>query len=208
MEERNLKIAFGGPSGSGKTTLATYLKENFGVVQIQSYQTRQFTIEDRQEWKEKFGYDGDIGHRALINLQNQFPEFGVAWQKACLECRGNVIWNTTNFVMDRSPIDNVVYMLTQVSHNMDEREIQEFISKAQNTFMDLSHFVLIRVTNQTEVEKNNSRVDNIFYQRFISDVFEGVYKKYFANLGVPTTVLNVWDLDTRKDQLLKFINEQ
>ena len=97
------KIAFGGPSGSGKTTLANYIKElDPSIRQVQSYETRQFPENKKETWKKIYGYSGDIGHQALINLQNKYPIFGMDWQLECLKSRGEVIKNenSTIFVRD------------------------------------------------------------------------------------------------------------
>ncbi len=203
------KIAFGGPSGSGKTTLANFIKEQDPKIrQIQSFETREFSDNLKEHWRQMYNYQGDIGHRALINLQNEYPQFGREWQTAALMCRKKIICKDPHFVMDRSPLDNVVYMLTQTAHNMEPSHIKKFIGEAQKAYSELDHFILIKVNEQEEVEENNSRVSNIFYQRYISDVFFGVWGRYFQTITGPRVlILDTWDLTERKELLTTFLSK-
>jgi len=158
---------------------------------------------------EEYGYGGDIGHRKLINLQNLAPDFGIQWQQACLESRSKVIKNRNNFVMDRSPIDNAVYMMTQVSHNMNEDQILTFLHRAIESYRELTHIILLPVNAaQTNVEDNGSRVSNLFFQQYISRVFDDMFNRYFDHKheGPKVIRIDTWDLDLRKKIIDKHLN--
>lgn len=108
--------------------------------------------------------------------------------------------------MDRSPVDNVVYFLLQVSHNATPELCEEVILAARESYKALTHFVRIRVTNQDSVETNGSRVDNIYYQQMVSSVFDGVFDRYFSGItSTKVLVLDTWDLPERKNKLREFL---
>ncbi len=111
-----MKLAFSGPSGLGKTTLCKFVTETMDVPWISVSAGDLFTEGDKGGLEEKFGYKGQ-GYKAVINLSAINPEFGAAFQKTLLKRRAELIRTTPNFVIDRSPIDNVVYMLSQNGHN-------------------------------------------------------------------------------------------
>lgn len=200
------KIAFSGPSGLGKTTLCKFVKEELMVPWISVSAGDLFTKEDKLMLKNKHGYEG-AGHKAVINLSAINPAFGADFQATLLARRAELIRNTDEFVIDRSPIDNVVYMLSQNGHNQSEEFIGNFIKEAREAYAELTHVILIRFSSDIPaIEDNNSRVPNRFFQRTISDLFQSVYAREFANIiGPEVIVIDFWDLDQRKGVVQNFI---
>ncbi len=201
----DLKVAFSGPSGLGKTTQCQYL-EGLGLKWLSTSAGDIFDCRDKDIMKKQWGYT-QSGHRDVINLSSARPEFGSFFQFALLRRRGYQIMNSQGFVIDRSPIDNVVYMLTQIAHNLDQKEIERFIGLAQQYYKQLSHVILIEFSRDIPfIEDNGSRIPNTYYQAYISDVFRAVYVRYFANIPGPRVMtLDHFNLDSRKAAVKEFV---
>jgi CRISPR/Cas system endoribonuclease Cas6 (RAMP superfamily) len=156
--------------------------------------------------RDKYGYNGN-GHKDVINRSSRDPEFGKAFQNAVLDARSNQILNSSKFVVDHCPIDNVAYLLSQVGHNLTEEEIGVFIEKAQETYATLSHVIIIKYSSDIPaIEDNQSHIANRYFQQYISDVFMGVYNRYFASIiGPRVIVLDFWNLAERESTLQSFL---
>lgn len=200
------KIALSGPSGLGKTTLCKFIEKEFGVTHLSTSAGDILPQSEKDYMFRAFGYRG-TGHKDVINLSAVEPMFGSHFQKAVLNSRVSQIVRNESFVIDRTPIDNVVYALSQVSHNETESFIKSFINQAQAAFEGLTHVIQIRYSPDIPgIEDNKSRVPNIYYQRYISDVFSGVYSRYFANLEGPRVItIDFWDLNSRKELVKAFL---
>jgi len=202
-----LKVVFSGSSGLGKSTLAHIISERLKVPHPSTSAGDIFTDGDKRYLEENFGYTGK-GHRNVINLSSSSPDFGIEFQRLILERRLEQIHSMDRVVLDRCPIDNMVYLLTQVAHNMEEKHIVSFLNKAQEAYMDLTHVIIIRYSPDIPfIEDNQSRIPNRYYQKYISDVFGGVYARYFASIVGPRVIeIDFWDLQQRVATVLDFIN--
>lgn len=222
------RILIAGPSGTGKTTLAKYIEQKYQITRITSKETRQVTTPQALEWEDRYDYrySDNIGHQALINLQSQYPEFGVSWQRAMLEARFRRFRDTKgDFVCDRSFIDNIVFMLTQVAHNATEQYIKSFLRTVfqGNRECGITHLIWVRqAREQPQVEDNGSRVPNMFYQLMIDSVFQLVINelvpRYSNEVGGKTpgmetmyspTILEIklWDWEDRIRLVDNFLQE-
>lgn len=206
--QKEFKIAFSGPSGLGKTTLCKDVSKGLEIPHLSTSAGDILSGQAKESLEIDFGYKGS-GHRDVINLSSREPGFGWAFQKAILSARASQILNAEKFVIDRCPIDNVAYLLSQVGHNLSEREIQTFIGSAQKVYSRLSHVILIKYsTDIPAIEDNQSRIANRYFQQYISDVFMGVYTRYFAHiLGPRVIILDFWNLGTRKSTVQSFLTD-
>ena len=203
---KQLRIACLGPSGSGKTTIAQFIQEEFNIPFIPN--SAGLVIPEREKeilrstyrWKEN-------GHAEVIKLSNEFPSFGQRFQMALLQARGRIIMNTNQFIIDRSPIDNVAYMLSQCSHLAPEKWVEEFIEEARGYASHITHF-LIFPSLAKDIEVNGSRVANKYFQRMSTAIFEHAYTTYFKDqMTGKCLILNTWDLDYKKELVSKFLSE-
>jgi thymidylate kinase len=203
-----MKIAFSGPSGLGKSTLCKFISEELPSVKWLSTSAGDILgKEEKKRLKDEYGYSG-TGHRNVINLSSIDPLFGYDFQLSVLEARKKQIEENDNFVIDRCPIDNVAYLLAQNSHNLEEATISTFIKEAQEAYCMLDYVIQIRFSNDIpKIEDNDSRIPNRFFQQYISDVFSGVYARYFANLVGPSVItIDFWDLTERKGLVANYFS--
>jgi len=208
MEQKPLKIAFSGPSGLGKTTLCKFVSDRFEVSHLSTSAGDIMNNQDKELLGKKFGYHSQ-GHKAVINKSSANPDFGIAFQNMILARRAHQISDNNNMVIDRSPLDNVSYMLSQIAHNMTESGIQTFVEEAQEAWRELTHVIIIKHSNDIpRIEDNGSRVPNKFFQQYISDVFSGTYFRFFANQPGPQVIfIDYWDLNDRKRLVEDFIRD-
>jgi len=201
-----MKIAFSGPSGLGKTTLANIVADRLEFPHPSTSAGDVFTEHDKFYMRRVFGYEGK-GHQNVINMSAEQPKFGYYFQHRLLTLRAEQIAQPGPFVLDRCPIDNIVYMLTQVGHNLPEDVIRPMIEEAQEAYMALSHIIMIRYSNDIpQIEDNDSRVPNRYFQQYISDVFGGVYTRYFAHIMGPRVItLDFWRLQDRISTVMEFV---
>lgn len=200
-----MRIAILGPSGSGKTTLAKFIAKEYNLPYITSKETRQVPEEVAERWDKEYDYrySDNIGHQALIQLQNKIPGFGLDWQKEMLNARDRAFSTHPQFVCDRSPVDNLAYMFAQVSHNASEPYIEAFIKQVQTMVGSLTHLIWIRTNDdQPSVEANNSRVANLFYQKHIDGVFETCLHKFLEELGsIQGIEIDFWGITKREKHI-------
>jgi hypothetical protein len=210
MKNKVLKIAFSGPSGMGKSTLCKFVRDSMNVPWLSTSAGDILTSSDKVYLRDKFNYKGE-GHRKVINLSSENIGFGLEFQELLLKRRGEQILTNDSLVIDRCPIDNVAYFLSQNSHNLPEDLVSGFIKEAQRIYQALDFVIQIRYSPDIPfIEDNGSRVANRFFQIYSSDVFSGVYSRYFANLPHANTprvlTIDFWDLEIRKQLVKEFIN--
>jgi len=208
MQNRNLKIAFSGPSGLGKSTLCKVIGGTGVAKWLSTSAGDILTGYDKKGLEIRYGYKG-TGHKSVINLSSRDPEFGVVFQSLLQLRRAEQISSNSNFVIDRCPIDNVVYMLSQIGHNVSDEWIGSFIYNSLQAYKELTHVIQIRYSpDMPKIEDNGSRIANSYFQRYISDVFTGVYSRYFANVPGPRVItLDFWDLEERSRVVKTFLGD-
>ena len=203
-----MKVAFCGPSGSGKTTLAKFISENFHLNYIRGSASFIMSEQDKQFLTDHFKYQF-TGHREVIEKSGN-PEFAYAFENLVRERRKELIMSNDNFITDRSPVDNLVYFLTQAAYSQSDFVTFEFIKSCQEAMGGITHVIYIKSVNPNEIENNNSRIPNRYYQRMVDAVFTDTIERYFTDESGKTPfnllVLNLWDLQYRKDAVTKFLS--
>lgn len=209
-----MKIGICGPSGTGKSTLARFISEEYNLLYTEQSGELMIPKILLDELKLKYGYRGK-DHRQIIELSNRFPEFGYQYQKLLMEARADFIMMNDNFVIDRTPVDNLVYFLIQCSHNQDSCKITNYIAKCRKVFSELTHIIFVNfcLPIEKEIENNGCRVDNWHYQMMSNAVFTHTYKLYFRYLEKHNNIrcldINVWsDFDYRKDLVKNWLNTE
>lgn len=206
----NYKIAMSGSSGSGKTTLVTWLAEQTGLQHISGSAGDVKQEVDKMIIDEAFQYPGG-GHVGVIRYSAMNPEYGLINQQLLQVRRQEIIQNNTNFITDRSPADNMTYMVNQTAyHPMVTNAITEaFFKKCLEAWEQLTHVIYVKAVQPVPIEINGSRVSNNYYQWAVDAQFEMWIKRFQAASldGPEVMIIDYWDLDERKASLLQFINQ-
>lgn len=210
-----MKIAFTGTSGAGKTTLVTWL-----VEELQKYDPEYKHISgsagdvktegDKMIVDEAFKYPGG-GHAGVIRYSALNPEYGLMNQKLLQMRRAEIIANNDKFVTDRSPLDNLTYMINQVAYHpmITDAMVIEFASDCLRAYEELTHLIYIKAVQPSEVERNGSRIANSWYQKAIDAQFAYWLDNFFYTQsfnGPEVLVINYWDLDKRKKAIRNFLD--
>jgi hypothetical protein len=76
-------------------------------------------------------------------------------------------------VLDRSPLDPIVFYLNQVVHNEPQDESAWFIEKCISQLRKVDMIIRVPLQNPNrEIEDNGSRVTNYWFQRKIDGLFD------------------------------------
>ena len=205
-----MKIGITGPSGTGKTTLAKYIIETFpNYVYIDSKLSRDFPDELKNRWLHEYGYEYNPtrGHNGLIDYQQKYPQFGLEWQMAVVELRNNLYSKYNDLVVDRTQLDALVYMTTQVSRFADSQYIKRFISKVNDGLSKFDLIIYLGTDEMEDVEDNHLRVSNIFYQNFINDTFYNCIERYIKPEITKMIITLPRDLNQRLTVITELIKQ-
>lgn len=208
--KRELKVAFTGSSGSGKTTLVEFVSKEMGLTHISGSAGDVKKEGDKLLVDEFMNYPGG-GHVGVIRYSALNPEYGMINQKLLQMRRRELIMENTNFVTDRSPIDNLTYFVNQVGYHpmVTDQMVEEFMKDCLAAWEELTHVIYVKAVQPGSVEVNYSRVSNKYYQKAIDAQFGYWLNTFFKNKsidGPEVLVLDFWDLDQRKKEVLKFLN--
>jgi hypothetical protein len=204
-----MKIALTGTSGSGKTTLANWISEYFQVPFISGSAGDILTQEDRMAMRDIFGVEEGAGHAGVIKSSMADYSFGMAFQQILLKRRTNLILYNPHFVTDRSPLDNITFMINQCGFHKEvtDRFVEVFIDQAIYAWEKLDGLIYIKPCQPERIEDNGSRVTNRFYQSAVDAQFQ-FWLDYLRSVrGMPKVcVIHFWNLDARKELVKEFIN--
>lgn len=206
--KQNMKIACTGTSGSGKTTLVTFAAETLGLIHISGSAGDVKKDGDKMIIDDMLKYPGG-GHVGVIRFSALNPEYGLLNQKMLQMRRRELIMENDNFITDRSPIDNLTYMVNQVGYHpmVTDEMISEFAKDCLKAWEELTHVIYVKAVQPNEVEFNGSRVANSWYQKAIDAQFAHwlTWFKRNETSGPEVLVIDYWDLQRRKDAVIDFL---
>lgn len=199
-----LKICLAGASGTGKTTIGNYIAEICDIPFLRGSSGLLLNSQDKVFLQEISNGEWH-NHREVIQFSSN-PIFSYNYQALTLKRRTELILTNDRFITDRSPIDNLVYFLSQASFGLSEEECTKIIDLCLESYIECTHIIFIPVLNPT-VEDNKSRIANLYYQKMIGGLFKYAIKEYFYNLNAFVKVLeiNTWDYEDRKKQVSHFL---
>ena len=189
-----MKIFISGPSGIGKTTMAIHLAKEYNIPFIQG--------SSKVLW-EKYDINS---HKELIQKTNTDPDFGINFQFELLHYRNTSIEGLDNFVTDRSPMDNLVYFMLQVSDKVDSDITFKYMQMCRESypkdylqiFMGLNYDMC-----KQGLEDDGFRVTNIYYQLMVNAIFDQIISGNWLDIKMEFfQPLKTWDFD-KKEMLVK-----
>lgn len=184
------KLFLSGISGIGKTTLAKAVSERYGIPFVNGSSKvlwEKYDIKDHQ----------DLIHRSLTDI-----DFGIQFQYELLKVRRESITGLDSFVTDRSPLDNLVYTMLQVSSNMTKEQNEDYINTCKISFPYNSKLLLLSPIEtdlfSIPLENDGFRVTNPYYQSMVDTMFMKSLQKMFGNSNpFEYSVCASWDWDKR-----------
>lgn len=187
---------FTGPSGIGKTTLAKWVSEEFNIPFISgSY------------------YDliGGNNHQEILS-ESPKDTYTKDWQ--LLNLRNKAFKDKTDFVTDRSFVDNAAYFWYKQDTHIEECELEHFISTCGSLMIehcDILFMMGLYLENlhEWEMEDNKKRITNRYFQVHMNTLMTsivtsevepwiGFYQYYY---------LDNLDLVVRKNLIRQVIRE-
>lgn len=196
MEEKKIYIC--GPSGVGKTTLAKAISEKYNIPFVST------------SGKSLWAMFNINSHKELIDRTAADPMgFGMNYQIALLEQRTAAIDGYSQFVTDRSPIDNLVYFLAQVASHATEEQTKKYIDVCELSMKRANKVIYIPFTREILLEDDGARIVNGYYQEYITSVFDLVIKKNYLNFCRGNNCfkrITDWNWDKRIKLVDSFLN--
>jgi hypothetical protein len=166
--------------------------------------------------RDHYGFEGGKGQLAVMERSFTEPDFGLLFQRGVLEGRHRILQTEDNIIMDRSPLDPLVFFFNQLSHRIDDRGATDF----RNLCCHIMHehvdaFIKIDLVNpgkKIPKEEGAGRVATWFFQKKIDKLFNVAIHEYWDwcvdNQVHPKPFLRLqeWDLQTRIRLTQDFLN--
>lgn len=170
MENR---VMFYGPSGVGKTTMANYICDKYGIPFITGSisdlipKTKGMTHVDMMDRDPKKIYLEDM---QLLNLRSK-------------NIKDHIYSHIEHpsYVTDRSYLDIMAYHLIKVSKSISECDTAVLFENVTAALArDCTHLIFVPFTEDMlhnwEIENNNKRVLNRYFQWHVSQVMYGILR--------------------------------
>lgn len=182
-----------GASGVGKTTLANHMAELYNLP--------TFSTSASKLWP-KYGFSS---HADVLKKCMQSEGLGIKYQMDILANRQKEIGDRTEYISDRSYVDNIVYLMLQNGSQLCENDLYPFIKIAKAGLREIDGIIFIRFTDEVILEDNTRRIMNPHYQSMVDSVFNWVLFNDIMELPIYGKVLQLpmWDFENR----IKLVDE-
>lgn len=208
----HFRIGICGASGVGKTTLAKIISEELDIPFIAGSARMSLLEEDVELLKgirKEGNYWSNKDHLDNILYSLVDPQFGLMLQGLILKRRQTCFKGKTNFVTDRTPIDNLTYFMMQNSVVLDQTTTNDYIDKCIEVLNKHFDFIIfIRTEGMEDVEIDGHRVANLEYQHMIDNLFEYIIGRYIKHHVKGIGILNIGtrDINVRRKLIKQFFD--
>ena len=185
------KIMICGASGTGKTTLAQHMAELYELPYV--------TTSASQLWK-KYGFDS---HKDALSQCLANPSIGFRYQLDILTNRKAKLSNLSNYVTDRSYVDNITYILLQLGHGITQGNLGILLHECHVAMQGVDGLIFLRWNKDIILENNGKRVMNRIYHEMVDNTMVWVLNSKMVIC--PILELPMWDFETRIELVDKWI---
>lgn len=201
-----MRIALCGASGSGKSTLARWMSDKYRIPYMENSAGLILPPEVQERFVNIYGWTKS-GHSDVIRLGNINPNFAIEFQQELLKVRSRFIWDTEEFIFDRSPVDNLAYFLLQCGHLAPPAVTHDHIIQCLGAITPIDVVIFLHTSTEPgNVENNGSRVANWDYQKMVTSVFKHVLEFYMPH--IKRIELPMWDYETRQRIVSNFMENK
>jgi len=190
------KIMICGASGTGKTTLAKHISELYELPYV--------TTSASQLWP-KYGFNS---HKEALRKCLSDPSMGFIYQLDILTNRRAKLDSLSNYVTDRSYVDNITYILLQMGHGITQGNLEIFLNECQIAMREVNGLIFLRWNLDIDFEDNGKRILNRVYHEMVDNTMRWILDSRMALC--PLLELNMWDFETRTelvDQWIKNLSD-
>ena len=190
----NNRIFICGPSGVGKTTLANRISKVLDIPFI--------STSGKALWKTY----NILSHKHLIEKTLDDPlGFGFDYQMELLLLRKERLKNLESFVTDRSPIDNLVYFISQLGSFVNEDDMKKYMSLCEEALTIYNKGIFIPFDKSIILEDDGARITNRYYQQYINGIFNLViYEENYLSVCKSCIVkIDEWNLNRRLEKVIE-----
>jgi len=190
------KIMICGASGTGKTTLAKHISELYELPYV--------TTSASQLWP-KYGFNS---HKEALRKCLSDPSMGFIYQLDILTNRRAKLDSLSNYVTDRSYVDNITYILLQMGHGITQGNLEIFLNECQIAMREVNGLIFLRWNLDIDFEDNGKRILNRVYHEMVDNTMRWILDSRMALC--PLLELNMWDFETRielVDQWIKNLSD-
>jgi deoxyadenosine/deoxycytidine kinase len=171
-------VYISGVSGVGKTTLAqNLLKKLTEEKSIHFYRANKIEFISFSA-KELWSKHNIKNHQDLISRGKSDINFLWSFQLELLEYRANIIKNLdphSIYITDRSPIDNLVYTISEVSNTELSNRIPEYVKICEELLNQHPYIFSLHDFNpDNTIQDDSYRITSPYYQLMINSIFKAV----------------------------------
>ena len=180
------RIFITGPSGMGKTTLAEHIAETYNIPFI--------STSAKLVWPQ-YGFNS---HQDCHRISALNPQKGLDYQLDILNSRIKALYLQDEFVCDRSPLDNFVYFMLELSPYVSTKETEQFIEKCRQAMEMGTGLIMVPYDHNIRLD-DGMRITNAYYHQMVCQVEHWALWGKDINICKidKKLVVNHWDWDTR-----------
>jgi len=182
-----MKIFITGASGTGKTTLGKAISKEYKIPFI--------TSSAKEIWP-KFGFKDHLDAHVKSTADTLI---GERYQYEVMKERYKLMIKHKDIITDRSPVDNLAYLLLQTGHAIPQCDLESFIETIKNSYHQCDGLIFVRWNDGVlhDGYHDGYRIKNPHYQIMVDAILKGLILHYPFFRDKPILEIDTWDFSKR-----------